>query len=63
MKTIIVVQFAQSGEPVAKVHRKTSSCRTIEFRGENNERIPAELAYAGVCREVGCDCGVRLGRN
>ncbi len=42
---------------------KPTACRTIEFRGAKHEVIPAELVYAAACMEVGCDCGLRFGKN
>ena len=61
-----VVQFAPAVTPAkvaAKSARRKHACRVIDLHGVNQERIPAELAYAAVCKEVGCDCGIRLGGN
>ena len=63
MKTILVVQLVDEQAPAAKPRHSKASCCTIEFRGEDHEVIPAELAYAGACKEVGCDCAMRLGKN
>jgi hypothetical protein len=63
MKIILQITTQEQSAPLVVMLQPQTSKTRRPVKMIDRDGIPAEMAYAAVCREAGCECNRTFGNN